>query len=136
MDQILKNTFLLGCGLLFVISCWLLSEIFKTTLLVSAITNPGTSIQQGVSDAQTDFARRHAHFQRTFTAGEGWSYPGILEEEIQGKYKNYAPNHLWCSRGFHFKNIGIDLHNPKSNDHYAIAYNLELIKMLQQTKNI
>ena len=136
MEQSLKNIFLLGAALLFMMIFWVFFEISKSHALIEYAEDPKTSIQRGISEAQRDFEENHAHFRQIFIEGKGWIYPGVLDQELEGEYEGYFWGYGWCGTSSPLEKISLNITTHEQNENYAMAYNLELIKLLHREKNI
>jgi len=134
MEQTYKNILILACAVLFVLVFWVYSEISRSYALIELAKDPQVSIKRGTDDARFAFNKGIAHFQEIYIENKGWVYPGVLEEELDSKYKEYVVNTLWCGFRLHLEQIALDLGEYQHNLHYVSAYNLELIKLLNKQK--
>ena len=136
MENSLRNTMALGFALLFVVIFWTFYEISKSHALIELARDPDASIQRGIADARSDYSEGHAHFLSVYIEGNGRVYPGVLQDEIDGKYKDYALQYLWCGTGLHLGGIALDILHHEKNEYHALSYNLELVKILHNAKKI
>ncbi len=135
-NQTLKNVFVLGVVLLIIVVAWAYVEIIKSGKLIDLAQDPLTSIQRGTSDAREAFNSQYAHFKTFYIEGSNAEYPGVLTYEIEGKYKEFVPNSGWkCLTEVNLKSIALNLEEFEYNKHYVLAYNLELIRLLDDNKS-
>ncbi|WNZ54235.1 hypothetical protein QT397_15170 [Microbulbifer sp. MKSA007] len=78
MTSTLRNTFLLGTGLLASVVAWGWAELSKSYELIAIASDPVLSAERGFIDAKDDFIHRRAKFVDVYSPGVGHVTPGIL----------------------------------------------------------
>ncbi|WP_444913060.1 hypothetical protein [Microbulbifer sp. PAAF003] len=135
MTSTLRNTFLLGTALLAGVVAWVWAELSKSYELIAIASDPVLSAERGFIDAEDDFIHKRAKFVDVYSPGVGHVTPGILEEDLQGKYAEFRPQETFflCGTGFHIEDYALDSEQHEHNKFYAQAYNAKLLELISSS---
>jgi len=115
---------------------WVFYEIGKSNLLISQAENPTESIAMGKRDANNHFLNKYAQFQSVYTTTDGEHYPGLSLIDVEVKYQEYIRNYFYCGTGLQYEALSLNLENHQKNKNYALAYNIELKRLLASNESI